>query len=446
MIRPRGGGYPDAVMIVRRCWVAFGSAVLAAALVAGPVGPVGVAHAAPAPTPGAPENPTAPRSDHGGDALAQVGVVVHPAPGVPPLPGSTFSSYVVVDADTGDVLAAKDAHGRYLPASTIKVLTSLVLLPKLDPSKTLVAPPDIAKVEGTKVGIVAGTSYTIDELFRALLMSSGNDAALMLAEANVGGVAATVAQMNAEARALGAGDTLARNPHGLDADGQLSSSYDLALIFRAAMKLPAFRAYLALPRSTFPGPNGTTYQIQSHNRLLGHYAGMIGAKNGGTKAAGSTYVGEATRDGHSIIVGLMHGPGTYRQQVEALFDWGFAARGKVEPVGVLTGPDRTTSDHGENAAAGAGSGPGSGSAQDSGKSGDGVVQAGTDGASPTSAAGAHGGGMGAWEILGVVLGGLAVAVAALRVRAVRRVRRRRHQRYLERMATLSTSPPVTRRP
>ena len=277
----------------------------------------------------------------GGAQLAQPGTVVNLTSGVPPLPAITATSFVVADADTGDVLAAQNAHAKLAPASTLKTLTAITLIPRLKPTVTTVAGHDAPNVDGTKAGIVAGTTYTADNLFTAMLMMSANDAAVALADAN-GGLDVTLREMNAEAQHLQADDTVAKTPNGLDAPGQSSSAYDLALFFRTGLDNPRFRHYLALKRAPFPAPKGGTFQIQTHDRLLVTYPGMVGGKNGYTVAARASYVGAATRNGHTIIVAVMRDQPNFWREVQALLDWGFAADGSVEPVGTLVGPARPT--------------------------------------------------------------------------------------------------------
>jgi serine-type D-Ala-D-Ala carboxypeptidase (penicillin-binding protein 5/6) len=273
----------------------------------------------------------------GGSQLAQPGFVVDTTPGVPALPVTTATSFVVADADTGQVLAAHNAHQKLAPASTLKTLTALTLLPRLTPLQTTVAQSDAPSVDGTKAGIVAGTTYTADNLFTAMLMMSANDAAVSLADAN-GGVPATIDEMNALAAHLQADDTVAKTPNGLDAAGQSSSAYDLALIFRAGLAVPQFKHYLALKSAAFPAPKASSFQIQTHDRLLTEYTGMIGGKNGYTVAAQASYVGAATRDGHTIIVAVMRDQANFWPEVKTLLDWGFKADPVVTPVGELVGP------------------------------------------------------------------------------------------------------------
>ena len=277
----------------------------------------------------------------GGPALGQAGIVVDPSPGVPALPAITATSFVVADGDTGDVLAAKNAHAKLAPASTLKTLTALTVIPLLLSDLRVVAQSDAPRVDGTKAGIVAGTTYTVDNLFTAMLMMSANDAAVALADAN-GSLPGTLAQMNAVAAHLQANDTVALTPEGLDANGQSSSAYDLALIFRAGLSVPQFLHYLSLKTAQFPAPKGQSFQIQTHDRLLTSYPGMLGGKNGYTVAADASYVGAAKRGGHTIIVSVMRDQANFWPEVQALLNWGFAADGNATPVGELVGPVEPT--------------------------------------------------------------------------------------------------------
>ncbi len=272
----------------------------------------------------------------GGQQLATRGLVL--GSGAPALPVTAAASWLVADLDTGEVLAAKDPHGRYAPASTLKTLTAATLIPKLDPRSQVEPTFDDVNVEGSKVGLVQKVSYPIGQLFTAMLVVSGNDAANALATAN-GGVAKTVAEMNAEAERLQAFDTHAVNTSGLDGPGQLSSAYDLALIARAGMQLPDFRDYVKIKRSAIRGPGGRTIAISSHDKLLYNYDGAIGIKNGYTTKARATFVGAATRGGRTLVVTLMRTNPRYWPEAAALLDWGFeAATRGTQPVGQLVEP------------------------------------------------------------------------------------------------------------
>lgn len=272
----------------------------------------------------------------GGDRLASRGVIV--GSGAPPLPVTAASGWLVADMDTGVVLAARNPHGQFLPASTLKVLTAATLIDKLDPARLIQPTWDDVNVEGSRVGIVQKMRYSVRDLFTGMLVVSGNDAANALATAN-GGLAKTVAEMNAEARRLNALDTHAVNANGLDNPRQVSSPYDLALIGREAMRSPAFRRYVGIKRYYMPAPGRKTFYIASHDKLLWNYPGAIGIKNGYTVKARATFVGAATRGGHTLIVTLMHTNPRYWPEAAALLSWGFKAEASgFKPVGQLVDP------------------------------------------------------------------------------------------------------------
>ena len=273
----------------------------------------------------------------GGDELASHRTIVHLGPGAKPLPTLDASSFVLAYLDTGEVLAARDAHGRYLPASTIKVLTAITLLPLIPPATRIQATYDDTAVDGTRVGIVEHVKYSADDLFRAMLMVSGNDAAMALSHP-LGGPAAAIVKMTAEAKRLQGFDTTVKTVDGLDAKGQVTSAYDLALFGKAGLQIPAFVTYVGTRTADFPAPRKRHFQMFTHDRLLINYEGALGIKNGYTNAAQATFVGAAGRNGHRLIVTLMHGQPLIWHDAAALLDWGFANEDKVTPVGTLVDP------------------------------------------------------------------------------------------------------------
>jgi D-alanyl-D-alanine carboxypeptidase (penicillin-binding protein 5/6) len=285
--------------------------------------------------------PAGAREPVGGPLLAGTGMVAKPGPGVALPPVVPVDAWVVADANTGEVLAAKAPHVRLSPASTLKILTAYALLPRISPNNHYVGTRADENAQGTRVGIVSGQRYTMTNLWQGLLLASGNDAANALATI-AGGVPATLRLMEDEARRLRAADTLATTPSGLDNDngpGPYSSAYDLALITRAALQLPEFRAYVSTRTARFPGKGrGRSYQIDNQNHLLWQYEGAIGVKTGFTSKAKNTFVAAATRNGHTLIVTAMHGKHGIHKDTAKLLDWGFAAEGRVEPVGRLVGP------------------------------------------------------------------------------------------------------------
>jgi D-alanyl-D-alanine carboxypeptidase (penicillin-binding protein 5/6) len=258
-----------------------------------------------------------------------------PAPSPPDV---DVASYVIADYDTGQILAEQNPHRALYPASTLKVLTADTLIPRLNPALDVTpkAADFAAEPDGSVVGMTAGVTYSVADLWRATFVESANDAVAELAHLS-GGLDATVAAMQKEARSLGARDTTVVDADGYDQDGQLTSAYDLALFARAGLRIPAFRGYCDLRQTTFPAPNGATLTLTSHDPMVKSYPGMIGIKGGLTTKAGHTYVGAATRNGHTVIETLMLGGTDVFDQAARLMDWGFEADGKVTPAGTLSG-------------------------------------------------------------------------------------------------------------
>jgi len=275
----------------------------------------------------------------GGAQLAGTGVVVNDiSSATPRLPKVPASAWVVANAQTGQVLAARDAHGWFRPASTLKVLTAVSLIPVLNPDATTVASRRAADTEPSDAGLVAGRSYRIDNLFTALLTISANDAAVALAQAT-GSFSKGMALINAEAHKLQADDTVARQPNGLDAPGQHTSAYDEALIARYALTVPAFLHYDRTRVKRFEDKPRHWVTLVNQNLMLTSYRGDIGGKIGWTTAAGATYMGMAERNGTTLIVTLLHcRPLTEFTYASRLLNWGFAANGQVKPVGTLVSP------------------------------------------------------------------------------------------------------------
>jgi serine-type D-Ala-D-Ala carboxypeptidase (penicillin-binding protein 5/6) len=275
----------------------------------------------------------------GGALLARHGVVVHyPRHGATPLPQVPASAYVIADARTGAVLAAKDAHGLFPPASTLKVLTAITMLPRLRPDATVLATKRAAYVEPNIVGLIPGHRYRVSDLFRALLLISANDAAVALVQAS-GSFAKGMTLVNAEAHHLQAYDVTAKQPNGLPAPGQVVSAYDLALIARKALSMPAFMRYDRTLTAGFPISRDTHVTLVNQNALLTQYPGGIGGKIGWTIKAEATYIGLARRHGVTLIVTILHAtPLTEIASAERLLNWGFAADGRVTPVGLLVPP------------------------------------------------------------------------------------------------------------
>ena len=273
----------------------------------------------------------------GGAQLAGHGVIVnYPAHHARHLPYVAASAYLIADTGTGQVLAAKDPHGWFRLASTLKVLTAITLMPVLAPDATVVASHRAAVAVPSKVGLIQGDSYQIADLFKALLMISANDAAVALAQAT-GSYARGIAMMNAEAHHLQADDTVAVTPNGLDADGQHSSAYDEALFARQALDIPEFMDDEQLRTVRFPlKPHHKPVTLYTQNTMLDTYPGDLGGKIGWTTRDETTFIGWARRGHTTLVVTILHcTPLTELTYAARLLNWGFAMDGKVTPVGEL---------------------------------------------------------------------------------------------------------------
>lgn len=300
--------------------------------------------------------PPAAMSSVGGPLLGSPGTQVKLGPGAPVLPKELSGrSWIVADAENGQILAAHNAHWPLAPASTLKMLFADTLLPKFPKTQNhLVTNADMAGIgEGSSlVGIKEKQTYSVHDLWLGVFLRSGNDAVHVLTSMN-NGLRQTVKDMNDHAAELQALDTHVVSPDGYDAPGQVSSAYDLTLIARNGMQNQDFREYAATPRAAFPGEQKPgkkreTFEIQNTNRLLtgdlgvAPYQGIAGVKNGNTTHAGATFTGVAERNGRVLLVTVMN-PSSKEQhavyrETARLLDWGFAAYGKVTPVGELVPP------------------------------------------------------------------------------------------------------------
>lgn len=215
------------------------------------------------------------------------------------------ASWLVADLDSGEIVAQKDPHGRYRPASVIKVLLALVVIEELDLQKEVTVSYDSAAQIGSAVGIGEGGRYTVEELLHGLLLVSGNDAAHALAQ-ELGGDAQTLELINDKAVELGTTDTRAATYSGLDAPGMSSSAYDLGLIYNAAFADETFARIVGTESLPFPGYEGHEgYEVWNDNGLFMNDPDGIGGKTGFTDDANHTFVGALDRDGRRLVAILL---------------------------------------------------------------------------------------------------------------------------------------------
>ena len=241
-----------------------------------------------------------PATPLGGEALSGCGIVT--APGTPPVPGDVSAeAWLVADLDSGDVIAARDPHGRHRPASIVKVLVAMQSIKDLPLNKQVVGTADDAAAEGTQIGVKDGSVYTVNDLLHGLLMHSGNDAAHALA-GQLGGMDAALRKINDLASKLGGRDTRAATPSGLDGPGMSTSAYDMGLFYRYAWENDVFSDIVATRTYQLP-----EYELENDNKLLDNYPGAMGGKTGYTDDAGQTFVGAANRDGRRLVAVLLRG-------------------------------------------------------------------------------------------------------------------------------------------
>jgi len=250
------------------------------------------------------------------------------APGAPvetgtaPPPTVNARAIAVLDEGSGAVLYGKNPHEELAPASVTKIFTTLVALHYGTLSEPITVQFDPSQLtDSTLMGIHPGETYTLEDLLYGLMLPSGNDAALAIANGVGGSVDHFVALMNAQAADLGLRDSHFENPHGLDAPGHYTSAYDLAIAARYGMThYPEFRKLVIARTWTVHGTR--TFPVYNLNRFLWSYPGADGVKIGYTDAAGHTIVASATRNGHRVYVVLLNCGDIVNDSVP-LFNWVF---------------------------------------------------------------------------------------------------------------------------
>lgn len=233
--------------------------------------------------------------------------------------GTSAGAAILMDADSGDVLYEHRADEIRLIASTTKIMTALVALDcaRLQDTVEVTASH---MVEGSSMYLQPGETVTVEELLYGLLLCSGNDAALCLAD-HCGGLDAFVERMNEKARALGMVNTSFENPNGLDGENHYSTARDMAILAAYAVNDPTFVRFCSTTSVTV-GDRA----MSNHNKLLKTLPGCIGLKTGYTKAAGRTLVSCCVRDGRQLVAVTLCDGNDWADHA-ALYDWGFGEGG-----------------------------------------------------------------------------------------------------------------------
>ena len=231
----------------------------------------------------------------------------------------TCRSAYIMDAKTGKVLYDRNADRPGQPASTIKVLTGLIAIEKLDGGEMVKASAYAANMPASKINLRKGVFYRAADLINAVLLASANDASVALAEKLAGTEQAFARLMTKKAEALGAQNTICKSANGLTRPGQQTTARDLATLFNRAMHNPEFAELMAATKMR----NSDGSMVRSHNRALWTLDGAVGGKTGYTNAAGKTYVGKFQRGSQVIIVSLL-GSSSMWTDVATLVEHGFA--------------------------------------------------------------------------------------------------------------------------
>nr|WP_326213310.1 D-alanyl-D-alanine carboxypeptidase family protein [uncultured Oscillibacter sp.] len=229
------------------------------------------------------------------------------------------SAAVLMDMDSGRVLYERNAGARMLIASTTKILTALVAIRDGNLSDTVKVSREAAYTEGSSMYLKEGEELTLETLLYGLLLCSGNDAAVAVAEHVGGSVEGFVERMNETALELGMEDSSFANPNGLDDEEHYSTAYDMALLARAAMGNETLVRIASTRTATIGGRTMT-----NHNKLLRYMDGCLGLKTGYTRAAGRTLVSCAERNGQRLIAVTLQDGNDWADH-QSLYDYGFSA-------------------------------------------------------------------------------------------------------------------------
>src|SRR5947207_9460453 len=250
------------------------------------------------------------------------------------------AAYLVIDADSGTVLAEHDAHRRWPPASMTKMMTVFLAMERVQDGTLSLDEPVrtsawASRIGGSQVYLAAGETFPLGEMLKAIMIASADDAAVAVAEHIAGTSAALVELMNARAKALGLADTTYQSPHGLPpGKGQtadLTSAHDLAVLARELMRLPEVMRWAGTASAGF---RDDTLQMANTNHLLRTYAGATGLKTGYYREAGFSVTARATRNDLALIAVVLGLPTKQESFAEAarLLNESFATYRVVAPA------------------------------------------------------------------------------------------------------------------
>ena len=242
----------------------------------------------------------------------------------------TSRAALLMEKTTGQILFAQNEHEKLEPASVTKIMTLLLTMDAIDSGAlayddVVTVSANAAGMGGSQVWLAEGEQITVEELLKCVCVSSGNDAAVALAEKVAGVTELFVEQMNNRARGLGMDDTHFVNPTGLTAEGHVTSAYDIALMSRELLtKHPDIRSFTTIWTDSI---RGGTFDLANTNKLIRRYDGAMGLKTGYTASAGYCISATAEREGMELIAVVMKGETADKRNADAkaLLNYGFSA-------------------------------------------------------------------------------------------------------------------------
>ncbi len=234
-------------------------------------------------------------------------------------------SAVLINADNGEIIFSKNCDTKLPMASTTKIMTALLLCEYGNLEKEITVTAEMLKVEGSSMGLLAGDKVTLHDLLYGLMLSSGNDAANVVAYTLGGSLEGFVKMMNEKACELELTSTHFETPSGLDGDSHYTTAYELALLTQYAMQNKEFKKAVSCGTATLNYGNPPYKRtVTNHNKLLKKYDGAIGVKTGFTKKSGRCLVSAAERDGKFLIAVTLNAPNDW-QDHQKMLDYGFSS-------------------------------------------------------------------------------------------------------------------------
>ncbi|MCR4718351.1 MAG: D-alanyl-D-alanine carboxypeptidase [Firmicutes bacterium] len=233
----------------------------------------------------------------------------------------TRGSYILMESDTRQIIKKENENARLPIASTTKIMTAVIALENAAPDDIFTVSQNAQNQEGSSIYLREGDRISVSNLLYGLMLNSGNDTAVALAEGVSGSTDAFCNLMNKKAREIGCKNTNFKNPNGLNEEGHYSTAYDMALIMVYAMKNEELSKIMSTKRYNIDDGTSITY-LKNHNKLLWQYEYCTGGKTGYTKASGRCLVTSAEKDGIRLVAVTLNCPDDWKEHTK-LFDYGF---------------------------------------------------------------------------------------------------------------------------